>query len=239
MTMDPDRAMLEAYVDGALPPEEVARLEAHLARSPADRRYVEQLGQMNALLSAAYAEPMREPLPARLRGLFAGRRRRRAPLWPAAATALAASIALLIGVALGRGLVEPAPGIVAGPVATALPLHDLLEERPSGHTADLRGAGDVVLVASFLDGAGRPCREFESADTAGSARTRAVACRESATWNVLVAITEPDVPEAREDFVPAGSFSASAFDVVLDHLDAGMVLPPDQEAALIARGWRP
>lgn len=239
MTMAPDRAMLEAYVDGALPPEEVARVEAHLARSPADRRYVEQLGQMNALLTAAYAAPMLKPLPARLRGLFAGSRRRRLPLWPAAATALASAAALLVGLAVGRSLLEPAPGVIVGPVATALPLHDLLEEMPTGHTTNLRGAGDVILVASFLDGAGRPCREFESADTAGSARTRAVACRENATWNVLVAITEPDVPEAREAFVPAGSFSASAFDVVLDHLDAGMVLPPDEEAALIARSWRP
>jgi hypothetical protein len=239
MTMAPDRAMLEAYVDGALPPEEAARVEAHLARSPADRRYVEQLGQMNALLTAAYAAPMREPLPAGLRGLFAGRRRRRLPLWPTAAAALASAAALLAGLAVGWSLLQPAPGIVVGPVASTLPLHDLLEEMPSGHTAALRGAGDVVLVASFLDGAGRPCREFESADTAGSARTRAVACRESAGWSVLVALTEPDVAEERDAFVPAAGFSASAFDVVLDHLDAGMVLPPDEEAALIARGWRP
>ena len=81
-----DAARLDAFVDGALSPEEAARVVLHLADCPGDQAYVDAVMETNALLAAAFSEPLHQALPERLRAtIFPDRRRpprpgrRRAP----------------------------------------------------------------------------------------------------------------------------------------------------------------
>jgi hypothetical protein len=236
----PDRATLEAYADGALTPEEEARVAAHLATAPADRAVVEGIVAMRGLLARAYEAPMRAPLPEGLRAALARGAvpapRRRAWGLPAA-VALAASVALAAGLGLGLGFREaPAPGLAAGPVPAGSALDRLLAGAPSGAAARLPDGAEAVLVATFPDAAARPCREIEV--TGGGALTRVLACREAWEWVVELAVAEPlAAPETPDAFVPAMGAARAAFDIGLDALGAGMVLPPSEEAEMIARGW--
>jgi anti-sigma factor RsiW len=240
-----DRSTLEAYADGALSPEEARAVERRLAENPEDRAVVEGLVKMRGLLAAAYDAPMREPAPAAMRAAIAKamkpappRRRRLAP----AIAALAASVGLAVGLALG--LLAPRDGaapevVLAGPVAEGSTLHALLQTAPSGQGAALAGVGDATLMATFLDAAGRACREIEATAAAAAFVTRMVACHDPSGWTVEIAVAEPAAPAPmeRDGFVPASGAADAALGVALDRLGAGTVLGPDEEARLIGQGW--
>ena len=85
---------LNAFVDGRLPGERAAAVDAYLDARPEERARLEQYGKQQRDLRAAFAMQTPEPIPSRLRvaRLVAVRRARRH--WQFAA--LAAAIALLI-----------------------------------------------------------------------------------------------------------------------------------------------
>jgi anti-sigma factor RsiW len=71
--MDPlNDSDLHAYVDGALPEADLARVEAYLAAHPEDAERVRGLRDINAALHAGYDAVLDEPVPSRL---TAGRER--------------------------------------------------------------------------------------------------------------------------------------------------------------------
>jgi anti-sigma factor RsiW len=87
---------LSAAVDGHLPPERAAAVEAYLAANPDERARFEQYRGMQQQLRQAFAEPSGATLPTRLRvpRLLAERRRR--AYWQLAAAA-AAVLLLVVG----------------------------------------------------------------------------------------------------------------------------------------------
>jgi len=254
-----DRATLDGFVDGALSPEAAARVVLHLADCPADQAYVDAVMETNALLAAAYAAPLHDPLPERLRaaifpapaaperpaaraGWRAALRRPRRALWGA----LAASCALALGLGIGLAPKGDLPEAqIAGPPLRAASgldaqLRAALETRPSGAVAETAGGAQITLIASFEDDAGRPCREFEILDVVAGALTEGVACRAPAgRWAFEIAVASPLAAPERSGgaYLPASGAGAEALGATLDRIGASMALTPPEEAALIASGW--
>jgi anti-sigma factor RsiW len=63
------------YVDGRLDDADRARIAAHLEGHPADRARVEDYRAITAGLHTLYDPALREPVPERMRALFAAHRR--------------------------------------------------------------------------------------------------------------------------------------------------------------------
>ena len=66
-----DRIAVMAYVDGEMPPEDIALFEPRLAREPALADAVARERTLRASLQSAYAPVLDEPMPARLLDLLA------------------------------------------------------------------------------------------------------------------------------------------------------------------------
>jgi anti-sigma factor RsiW len=258
-----DRETLEAFVDGALTPEESARVVLHLADCPEDAAYVDALMEANALVAAAYAEPLHQPVPERLRATIfpagpaaapasappraagdprgGGWRALRLPPRRAAWGALAASFALVLGVAAVSQRETGRVQLAGGPAADAA-LAAALETRPSGAVPGGPASARITLIATFLAADSRPCREYEILDAAAGALAQGIACRTPGEgWATEIAVASRLDPAADRGgaFVPAEGAGAGggALDGALDRLGAGMLLSPDEERALIESGW--
>lgn len=255
-----ERALLEAFVDGALAPEEAARVVMHLADCPADQAFVDALMELNAVLAEAYGAPMAEPVPGPIlsavhpvasepRVLAFRQKVARAAPYLGGAIAAVLALALILptlSVPFGEQAAD-APGIahVAGPLDAESSLQLALETRASGAPLYDAAGAEVVVIATFLDREQRPCREFEVLSPSEHARTRGIACRDpEPRWSVAFAASKPlGDPTAAQDsaqgYIPAAGASDAALSEALDALGAGAGLTPADEGALIASGWRP
>ncbi len=224
---------IAALVDGSLEGPAAERVRAALAADPGAAAVAARLTEERALLRAAFAAPLAEPVPPALAQtiLTTPGRVIAFPARPARSwrpVALAASAALAVGLGLGLGFGGPGAGplVAVGPVDARSALHATLETRPSG------AAGSVRPMSSFRDATGRICREFEVDGT-----IQGLACRDAAGWQVTTLIAGPATTPP-DGFAPASGDPADPLSAVLDALGAGPPLPPDAEAALLARGWR-
>jgi len=251
--MDPET--LASFVDGALSPEESAKVVLHLADCAADRRFVDALMETNALLAAAYARPLHEPAPERLRAAIFPPQRPAASTPPAGAgwRRIVAGRATRRGAVLAAVACWAAVTVVAiwpdrGPVAPVGTVADAtldaaLETRASGEVVTADGGVEIQVIATFLDRDGRPCRAFEVLDLGAEALTEGLACRaapEGWATEVVLAnrISPPPGAAGQGDvFVPASGAADHALDDALDRLGAGMSLTPAEERTLIAAGW--
>ena len=243
MSPNIDPALLGAYADGELSPEETERVERHLADSPEDRRTVDTLRQMNAQLASAFDAPLRAPLAPAFRQPLAGAtpsRRTRASWSVAAGSALAASIALAAGYLVGGYWAGSTQSVLAaGELAPSSPLHALLESGHDGSGTNL-GRGTATLSTTFIDGRGHPCREVHWSRERQASSTWAIACRRGEEWLVEIAVTRPDAgPGAREAYVPAAGVGEEVTDAALEALGAGPVLGPGEVEDLIDAHWSP
>ncbi|WP_420346411.1 hypothetical protein [Pelagibius sp.] len=248
---------IAAYVDGSLDPAEAATVAAALAQDEALRAYAEEVRQANRLLREAFEAPMREPVSADLRATILGptgspdqgveqpgevvnlaevRKARR----PWVGMALAASIALVIGVSVTSVMIPggPQPADQIAMVGTAPvegPLHQALEALPSGRISD---AG-VQPMLTFFDGAERICREFEVIPEGAEELAFGIACRtDQQRWDVEIVVTSPKGEVGPDGFVPASGPGADALEAMLDALGAQPAIAPAEEAGLLDRGWR-
>ncbi|MFN3613557.1 MAG: anti-sigma factor family protein [Rubrimonas sp.] len=238
---------IAAWVDGSLDADEAARIAGIVANDPAALQTAERIERQNGLLRAAYADTLDEPVPARLTATVGGRPTlaasrpsarpaARAHWGERAPTALAAGLALAVGLGAGAALVglpqgggsEPAGAatLAIGPVDVRIAA--ALESAASG--AD----GAVTPLATFRTAGDGWCREFETASGA------AVACRHGpGAWSVVAAAIRPaGVEEGSAGYVPAAGNLDDALGAALDALGAGPALDPDAESEAIASGWR-
>ena len=264
-----DDAALSALLDDALPDDEAARLRERLAREPQLTARLAALEEANAAVRDAYSGVVDEPLPERVLELLApaersddvvalrGRRRRTPFALPPTARdggspangarnlrpmALAASIALAVGLGLGALAAskwiasDPATALVAaGTVAPGTALHDLLETAPSAAPRALGGygvAGAPLFTFAAVDGG--YCRQIELTDSRTA--TTAVACRRDGDWRVELAAFAPRTPGPDGVYRPAAR-APTAVDAAVDALIDGDPLSVEAESALLARGW--
>ena len=259
-----DRGKLDAFVDGALSPEEAARVVMHLADTPAAQAHVDATMELNALLSAAFEAPMKERVPSRILEVFERFEERRAGArgkvialrravrrsTPYLGGAIAAGVIFSLGLSIWP---EPKPDALqlAGPVAAGTTLYEALETRRSGLAIPGERGTEIAVIATFLDDDERPCREFEVVHRGDGMATHGVACRETTRdWIVAFAASRPfAVPGSEseavgggtsetEGYLPAAGVTDAAVSGALDALGAGISLDPAREEALIAEGWR-
>lgn len=269
----PTDEILVAYADGELPAAEAEAVEAYLAGDDDMRQFVAALKRSARLAREAFDAPMHEPPsrsvadmimaapphPAQRRNVVTmpARANRRKSWRPDRSTwkpiAMAASVALLVGLAAGSFLANR-PGITAGgdlalgPIASSSILHGALERRSTGEAIALqpdRGMQrqKLSMVATFRDRLERPCREIELVTDTPDARPLAagVACRASdGRWIVegatRLATTDPGPGNGA--FYPSGIREQDAIEGLLNLLGAGKSLSAAEERELIALGWR-
>jgi anti-sigma factor RsiW len=241
MAIDDEKLM--AYADGELAPDEAAEVEQAIARDDTLAARVSALAESRALARRALgvAPPVPDALAARIRAMAEAAaapaaaqvidlasRRRTVPFWQ---LPVAASVALAVGVF--GGLVSQPDGGASGGLAIAAidepALVEALATVPAGERTEIVGGADFAAVATFRDGEGQLCREFEHGGT-DTDRVVAVACRDDASWKVRFAVAATAVDA--DGYVPASSLET--LDAWLSAVEAGAPLSDDEEAAALA-----
>jgi len=170
------------------------------------------------------------------------------PSWP---TAMAASLALLVGGTMGwlahRGSApEPSatPALVAfanGSLRAEGPLARVLETASSGSAVEARAAGgrawQLKASFSFRSVGGSPCRRYEVGDAAAG-RFAGYACRGAdGIWLVQAhSKIGNSVPDGSK-FTPAAGGEDGALDAAIRAAMDGDVLQSGEESELIAKHW--
>lgn len=242
-------AFLSAYIDGELAADERARVEAALAASPALKSRLAALRRASAEALATLSDIDHRPLPASVQALLAtpapvasivAAAPRRQAVWsqPLRSMALAASVALVVGVGAGHfatmelTLNSRMATQSAGLIQASSPLYAVLEKAPSAY-GETVGATTMTPVLTFATVDGAYCREFVV--TGAKAASRNLACRDDGQWR-LVAMTAV-AATATDHYAPAGG-SAGVIDAAIDGLIAGDPMDAAAETQLIAKGWR-
>jgi hypothetical protein len=239
---DFDDTVLMAYADGALEPDEAARVAAALDTDPEVAARIAKFRETGALLSALGAARPLEPLSddmarkvdrtldeAREVGKVVALYPRGTAWRPAV---FAASVALVVG-AVG-GIVATVSLNEPGPAASSLALlgtpgiEDALNRLPAGSRGAV-GMGEVEIIASFLTEDGAFCREFEFDRSSGETIV-SVACQYNGSWTARFAVATGG-PEG------AGYAPASALDTLdafLGSIGARPPLSAEEEAARLS-----
>lgn len=199
-----DDAMLMAFVDGELDEVGRARVERALAEDPALKARLEQQQRLRDRLAAHYGPALAEEVPERFRALLetnivtfpAATAKPVRPLWQTL-TALAAT--LVLGLAVGRTLLAPAPS--AGPFAVEdgvmVARGDLAQALETQLASAQAQDAATRIGVTFARDDGRPCRTFASQAAAG------IACRTGTGWQVMM--TAAGSGGQRSDYRQAGS----------------------------------
>lgn len=244
---------LIAFLDGELPDDRLAAVEAALAADPALADRAEALAASDHAVRAAFDAVLKEPVPPALLAAAtpatpavidlaavraARQQERAAPVagrlrwWQPAA--LAASLA--IGFVIGNGvpqsgdaaadplIIADAAGTRAGPTLAAA-----LAGTRSGTDTTLPG-GVLRPVISVRAEDGRLCRQF-GIQQAQSAIT-ALACRTGNQWQIVVASS---TAATRTDYALAAGPGEAAITAALEALGAGEPLDAAGEAAALAK----
>lgn len=253
---------LVAYVDGELSAEEAAEVDQALQTDQRVREAVQVFRDTADLSRRAYDDMLHEPVPERLIQAASGEEtpavtsmppRVEAPARPQnrlAGLAMAASIALAVGLGGGFGLFQllgtgdagPAGPLMVGAVDDSSALHLALESAATGTLISAGQGGNVMPVNTFLGRDGQHCREFQAV-TAGRAGLNAafgIACRQPAgAWHVE-AIGAPAVatPNRPDRFVAADGGNDDPMQVLIGAMSEQGPISLEDEAALLANGWR-
>ena len=247
-----DDETLMAYADGLLSGEEARAVDRALAVDATLAARVAAMADARRAVKAAHAEPPPVPaeLLARVRALAEADARRRAaatgapkvvdlasrrrqvPLWQ---LPLAASVALVAG-GLAGWLAAPGPGPGQGPAGGLAvaelgdpAISDALDRVASGERVALAGGAGLAAIATFRDGDGALCREFEY-DRDPRTTLVAVACRGDAAWDLRLAVVAPGA--GSDGYAPASSLET--LDAFLAATGAQPPLSPEDERAALA-----
>lgn len=158
--------------------------------------------------------------------------------WFSMPAAVAAGIALVVGVLVGRVLGPDAPApetsaLVAGAVEPGTPLHDALQSAPSTETRELSANLSVTPALTFRTQNGNYCRQLDLTTPRGTTET--LACRRDEEWRVELAAFTPR-PGDGDVYRPAAG-DDSPVRAAVDSMIEGAPLDAEAEQSLIARGW--
>lgn len=201
---------LMQLADGEIDSQKAARLHAEIEANPdLAARYALFTQTSDWAKEAAIADPhagFSPDLEARIRELAATTPsasenvvplRRPTIRWQP--MAIAASLALAVGLSAGL-LLAPGASETGAQLLNAA-MQEQLGTLPSGAEAELPDGRRINVVASFTDGAGSFCREYETA-IEGRGGDVAVACRTGDNWSLRFAMA---TGAADEGYAPASS----------------------------------
>ncbi len=266
MTIDDET--LTAYIDGELSAERIAEITACLENSPELAKRAEKMRLADKLFTQASHAIDSKPMPAEILSMledfpenkdksaeeqkivqlpFKGQQTvSRAPVWQ---MAMAASVALFIGLGAGRGLMAPStsettPQAIlaqqtAGIIGPGNVLFDILEKQPSTSPVTiLNGAGNTTVtpIMTFRSG-DTYCREFDV--LTGQAGTRNIACRAENTWIVKLSVgADGHMPSDNSQYQTASQTDNPVITaMILDMID-GDALDATHEAEIIKQNWQ-
>lgn len=231
---------LMAWVDGELPADEAAQVQAAVQADPALQRRAAALRELTQHLRSAFAEDLAAPVPDHLAEMAHGtpalarvlplpRKAWHQRLDWAHWGGIAAGLLLVVGLGarLMPGPAGDTPQIVqagdrlqaAGRLAQALE-HEL---------ASMPQSSDIRLLVSFRDREGHFCRSFSA--TAG----RGLACRDGGHWQI-VALAAP-APAERQDLRLASQDWPEAVMQAVERRMAAPALDAEQERAARDARW--
>jgi anti-sigma factor RsiW len=119
-------------------------------------------------------------------------------------------------------------------------LAQALETAPSAPSDATAGIGSITPVLSFAANDHRFCRQYEMAPDAGK-RFGGFACRNAdGAWQVVFhsALAAPSPAANTTGYETAAGPGLAALESAIDKFGDGGRLERDQEAALIAKGWK-
>lgn len=245
-----DIEQLMAYADGELDPQQAQEVQRRLQDDPEAQAIVERFRQTRAQLAPGLDPWLDEPVPQRL--IDAIRQHPGPPVaaaapaptpeampsarsaandrwyWPTLATA--ASVGLAVGLVAGQWWGG------AGPAASADTLAQALQTLPSGQMLQV-GATQVMPLASFRAADGQICREFEQ--SASGRQAHGLACRDGQQWitRLLLDHGPAGAPDAPPPAFATASGEADAMSAMIEGLQLGPSLTPEQEEHALREGW--
>lgn len=232
-----------AWLDGELPPEEAAMVEAEVAADSRLSRLADEHREMTAALRKAFGEVEAQPVPDRLQGAFhrsdkvvsladarAIRSDRKAPPVWVQMGALAATLAIgiltgsmMTGMPMGR---SPSPvEAEAGRLVASAELGNALDTRLASMPAD---SGPRIGL-TFRDRSGAICRTFEDQTASG------MACREGGDWRIRSLFQAPEGQAT--DYRMASVQDPQ----LMEAIDASIIGEPfdaAQEKSAMEKGWK-
>jgi hypothetical protein len=223
-----------AWLDGELPPDEAAMIEAEVARSPELARAAEQHRAMQARLKSAFdtvaAAPIPEPLQPRAQVIdfAAAKRIRERRRWRPAVQWAAMAATLAIGFFAGSQMsprssspVEVQGGRLYAAAALNRALDNELASAPTN--------GPVRIGLTFRDESGAVCRTFTDPQSSG------LACRDGGRWQLRGLF---GVPEGQSGAYRMAAGMDPNLAALVDSTMRGDPLDAAQEKAAKASGWR-
>jgi hypothetical protein len=251
--------LLVAYVDDELDDGQRAMVQSVLDSSPALCRRAEEMRLSRDLLREAFPlqpeasiPPSLDAAATRLAEACAGPSAHRAPAAPvqparpvrnARKYAIAAAVVLSVTAAAGWLAWRVGGGPNREPVTQLMQigpgtaLNGVLESAPSAQVINVPAEGAAVrAVLTFRAKDGRYCREFEI--LAGTGGSTGIACRDDGEWRAEVMLSAAAAPTDSNYYAPAGGSDEPAVAEVADHLMQGDPLSAQEEARLLASGWR-
>jgi hypothetical protein len=223
-----------AWLDGELPPDEAAQVQAEVAKSPELTRATEQHRALQARLKGAFDTVAESPVPEGLRprakviDFAAAKRARARGHWesPAQWAAMAATLALGIfaGTMMSPGSRGPVE-VHGGKLYAAAALNHALDTE----LASAPGNAPVRVGLTFRDSSGALCRTFTDPQSSG------VACRDGLRWQLRGLFAAPEGQGGA--YRMAGGMDPNLAALV-DSTMSGDPLNAAQEKAARARGWK-
>jgi len=245
---DPDRATLDAFVDGELPASEMTRIAALVAQRADLRTYVEKQERLRQTLQESFVHVMHEPISERLRqtvqaatisrprGASWGNGLREIFTWRALRPAAAAlAFGLVVGIAVDRfGLSGDAllQSTADGQTVARGELAHVLSEQ----LAAAQNPAEAIRVGlSFRNKGGRDCRTFEWDGAKNS--LSGIACRSAGEWVVPTWTTAVPNAHAQAPYQMAGAGMPDAIRTSVQEMISGAPFDASAERAARRAHW--
>jgi hypothetical protein len=219
--------LIGAYLDGELDAERRAEVERGLQLDSGAAARLERMRSADALLKRAFQRTGPDENAALAQMIMTPAYRAQRHGWATRVAALAAAVA--VGLGVGE-LIKLGDG-GASPYAITTKQAALLDTLPSG-AAHETGLGNLEMVLSIQSDAGALCRQFRL--TSGAQSTDVLACRSGGdTWAMQAAAPAAN---AAGRYMPASGISP--LDAAISMLGPVVALDENQERVMIEEGWK-
>ena len=240
------REMLDAFVDGELPPADMTRMAALIEKRADLRAYVESQEKLKHHLRDSFSQVLHQAIPAQIGRLIASAAKRpvgksRWSDWlreffawgvagPAAATL---AVGLVVGLFVGR--FQPAPFVASVSNGQILAQGELAHALDVQLAANASSKEIVRIGLSFRSKQGDDCRTFEWMSS--SVSTDGVACHIAGKWNLAALVNAPRHPNDTAAYQTAGATMPDAIRGTVSAMISGEPFDPSGEEAARAAHW--